>query len=149
MSELIRRALIVSAVAFVLHYAWENAQCRLFFVHLGAPGTQAAMVRATLGDVALTWLDYVAVALAGRDAAWAFGRWRSVHWLAMLAVAAGMAVAVERFALASGRWAYTPIAPIIPGTSVSIVPVAQLLLLFPLTFAIARRLDVGRPRAHR
>ena len=142
----VRRALVVSVVAFALHYAWENAQCRLFFVHIGAPGTQVAMVQATLGDLVLTGIAYAAAALAGRDAAWAFRRWRAVHLAAMLGVGAVTGVAVERYALATGRWAYTDLAPIVPGLSVSAVPVAQLVLLLPLTFAIARRLDPARRR---
>lgn len=35
---------------------------------------------------------------------------------------------------------YTAINPLVPGTSVSLLPVAQLLFLFPLTFWLSRKL---------
>jgi hypothetical protein len=57
-----------------------------------------------------------------------------------------MSIAVERFAMTSGRWSYTANNPRIPGTDVSIVPVVQLLLLFPLTFWLAARI-AGRTHA--
>jgi hypothetical protein len=56
------------------------------------------------------------------------------------------AVAVEKYALATGRWRYTAINPLIPLLKVSLLPVAQLMILTPvsvyMTVAIIRRLKL-------
>jgi|CXWL01.1.fsa_nt_gi hypothetical protein len=125
---------LLSTIAFALHFGWENAQCIAFFVHASTAPTQVDMVRATLGDVAMTWLAYGAVSLATRQWNWPFGRWAWKEWGSLVSTALVMSVAVERLAIASGRWSYTANNPLVPGTEVSILPVAQLLLLFPLAF---------------
>lgn len=136
----------LSVIAIALHFAWENAQCAAFFVHASNAPTQVEMVLATLGDLAMTWLAYVAVSLATRSWNWPFGKWAWLELVTLAASAFVMSIAVERFAMASGRWSYTASNPRIPGTDVSIVPVAQLLLLFPVTFWLAARI-AGRTRA--
>lgn len=128
---------VLSVIAFALHFAWENAQCIAFFVHASKAPTQVDMVRATLGDVAITWLAYVAVSLATRQWNWLFGKWAWMEWGALVGTALVTSVAIERFAIASGRWSYTANNPRVPGTDVSILPVAQLLLLLPLSFRLA------------
>lgn len=136
---------LLSAIAFVLHLAWENAQCVAFFVHATSAPTQVDMMRATAGDVAMTWLAYAAVALVTRRRNWPFDRWAWREWVTLAGVALAMSVAFERFAIASGRWSYTANNPRIPGTDVSVLPVAQLLLLFPMTFWLAAWI-AGRAR---
>lgn len=125
---------LLSTIAFALHFAWENAQCAAFFVHATSTPTQVDMVLATLGDVAMTWLAYAAVSLATRRWNWPFGRWGWKEWVTLAGSAIVMSVAVERYAIASGRWSYTANNPLFPGTGVSVLPVAQLLLLLPLSF---------------
>jgi hypothetical protein len=134
----IRHALIVSAVAFALNLAWENAQCTLFFVHTRGDATEWDMFVATVGDVVLTWIAYAAVATVSRRWLWGLEPWRGAEWAGMTAAGLVLSVAVELYALGTNRWAYTPINPTIPGTPISLLPVAQLVLLFPVTFALAR-----------
>ena len=134
-------ATIASAVAFALHYAWENAQCSAFYVHVSENPMQLDMVLATLGDVVMTWIAFAAAALVTGSWHWPFGRWDRRVWGALVGAAFVMSVAVERFAVTSGRWSYTAINPLIPGTGVSILPVAQLVVLFPLTFWLAIRIS--------
>ena len=57
----------------------------------------------------------------------------------LLGVALALSASVESWALATSRWAYTNINPRVPGTPISVLPVAQLLLLFPLTFWLSRK----------
>lgn len=125
---------LLSIIALALHFAWENAQCAAFFVHAASAPTQVDMVRATLGDLAMTWLAFAVVALAARRWNWPFRRWAWKEWGALVGSGLVMSVAVERYAIASGRWSYAANNPQIPGTGVSVLPVAQLLLLFPLSF---------------
>jgi hypothetical protein len=146
----VRHALWLSALAFALHYVWENAQCSLFFVHGPGEATQLAMLRAAAGDVVLTWIAQVAVAAASRRWLWMLHRWRLREWVVLEAVAVVLSVAVEVYALARGRWTYTPLNPRLPGLDVSIVPVLQLALLFPLTFhLVAWRLRRAAEAAER
>lgn len=141
---------ILSAIAFALHFAWENAQCGAFFMHATEAPTQIDMVRATLGDVAMTWLAYTTVTLATQRWNWPFDGWTWKVWGSLVGTALVMSVAVERYAIASGRWSYTTENPQIPGIGVSALPVAQLLLLLPLSFwltAIAVRRASARDRS--
>ena len=133
-----RHALVLSGVAFSLHYLWENIQCSLFFVHAADNPGQIDMLIASLGDVALTWLVYVVEALVARRWLWLLGRWGWRQWATMLAMAVAMSVAFEWYALETNRWSYTDFTPHIPGTPISVIPVAQLLLLLPLSFGLTR-----------
>jgi hypothetical protein len=129
----------VTGSAFVLNYLWENMQCPWFFIHRGGNAGQIAMLIATLGDVALTWMAQGLVAAVSGRWLWLLGPWRWPQWVTLLGAALALSVFVESWALATSRWAYTAINPRVPGTPISVLPVAQLLLLFPLTFWLSRK----------
>jgi hypothetical protein len=130
----------VTGSAFVLNYLWENMQCPWFFIHRGGNAGQIAMLIATLGDVALTWMAQGLVAAVSGRWLWLLEPWRWQQWAVLLGAALALSVFVESWALATSRWAYTDINPRVPGTPISVLPVAQLLLLFPLTFGLSRKL---------
>lgn len=130
----------VTGIAFGLNYLWETIQCPRFLIHLDGKATLAAMVTATLGDVAMTWFAQVVVAAVSRRWLWLLECWRWPQWTLLLAVALALSFLVEYWALGAARWAYTDINPRIPGTAISVLPVAQLVLLFPLTFGLTRLL---------
>jgi hypothetical protein len=125
-------------LAFALHFAWEYLQCQAFFVHGTVPSNWGEMVRATLGDVLLTVLTYAGVAAITHNSTWGIERWPWRVWISLLGFALTLSVALELAALADGRWSYTDAAPRLPLTPVSIVPILQLLTLFPLSFTVAR-----------
>jgi hypothetical protein len=133
-------AILVTGTAFILNYAWENVQCPLFFVHRGGSAKQVAMLYATVGDLFMTWIAYIAVALTSKRWLWLLGTWRWQQWTVLLGTALTLSVLVESFALATSRWSYTDINPLIPGTGISVLPVAQLVLLFPAAFGVSRKL---------
>jgi len=130
----------VTGSAFVLNYVWENLQCPWFFIHRGGNTGQIAMVFATLGDVAMTWVAQGLVAIVSRRWLWLLAPWHWRQWAVLLGTALALSVFVESWALATSLWAYTAINPRVPGTPISVLPVAQLLLLFPLTFGLSRKL---------
>lgn len=132
-------ASFVTGIAFGLNYVWETIQCR-FFIHLEENATAAVMGIAALGDVAMTWFAQVVVATVSRRWLWLLARWRWPQWALLVGTALVLSFLFEHWALATGRWAYTDINPRIPGTAISAVPVAQLVLLFPLTFGLVRTL---------
>ena len=95
------------------------------------------MLMATGGDLVLTALAYALVAIV-HGPRWGLGRWRLARLLTLLVVALALASGVELYALAAGRWIYTDIAPLVPGTKISVLPVMQLLVLLPLSLFLAR-----------
>jgi hypothetical protein len=138
--SIVLHVFFVTGIAFGLNYLWETIQCPLFFIHFDGKATSAVMVTATLGDVAMTWFAQVVVATVSRRWLWLLERWRWPQWTLLLAVALALSFLLEYWALGTARWAYTDINPRIPGTAISALPVAQLVLLFPLTFGLTRLL---------
>jgi len=137
--SMVLHACFVTGIAFALNFVWEMIQCG-FFIHLEEKATAAVMGTAALGDVAMTWFAQVVVATVSRRWLWLLAPWRWPQWAVLLGTALVLSFLFEHWALASGRWAYTDINPRIPGTAISAVPVAQLVLLFPLTFGLVRAL---------
>ena len=131
--------LVVSGTAFLLHFVWEWLQCPLFFVHRQSPPTLRAMLVATLGDMFLTWIAQLVMALVTRRWFWALRPWSRAETLSLISCGVVLGVGTEYWALATGRWAYTEMNPLVPGTGISALPVAQLVVLFPLTFWLTRR----------
>lgn len=132
----------LALVSFVLHFIWEYMQCEPFFVHVRAPASMAAMLSATLGDLVLTALAWLGTALVSWNPRWPLQRWTPRVWLSLLGLALALSVAVELHALAMHWWRYTARAPRLPATPVSLLPVLQLVLLFPLSFGLARALTL-------
>ena len=131
---------VVLLVSFPLHFAWEWFQCQPFFVHRATPATVSSMVVATLGDLLLTLIAYAATA-ALHGPQWPMRRWRWPQVVTLELLALAMAMTIERYAVATGRWSYTDAAPRLPLTDVSVLPIMQLVLLFPASFLLARRLQ--------
>ena len=130
---------VVLLVSFPLHFAWEWVQCQPFFVHQATSPTVASMVIATLGDLVLTLIAYAAVA-ALHGPQWPLGQWRWRPVVTLELVALAEAMAVELYAVATGRWSYTDAAPLLSLTDVSVLPILQLVLLLPASFLLARYL---------
>lgn len=129
--------LLLALVSFPLHFAWENAQCSIFFIHGEQNPGIMSMVRATLGDVVMTWIDFGFVAALVGDRNWLSKPWKISHWSASILMALVMSIAMELYGMGQGHWQYTSAAPLIPGTSISLIPVLQLIILIPASFWIA------------
>lgn len=136
--SILRHAALLAVPALPLHYAWENIQCRLFFVHRANPANQWSMLQAAGGDLLLTWIAYLVVAMLTGRWLWLRGRWPPRVWISLLGTALVLSISIEFYALATHRWEYTAINPRIPGLGVSVIPMLQLLILFPVTFGLVR-----------
>ena len=101
------------------------------------------MVRATSGDVLLTWVIFASIALVSSRWRWDADAWSAREWVALIAAAIAIGLAVEVHALATGRWAYMPSMPVVPGLGAGLVPVAQLLILTPASIRLAARFARG------
>lgn len=134
----IRLAAIVFVVGVTLNYAWEMAQAPLY-----APmGTfwQATWrcFEASLGDGVLVLVVLLTGTMVFRSGAWVVSGSRS-----RLAFSSGvglsLAVLVELWGLHTQRWVYAASMPLVPGTAIGLVPLAQMAVLVPLTFGLTRK----------
>lgn len=125
-------------IVLASHLAWEYLQCQAFFVHGSVPNTWTTLVGATFGDLLLTVIAYAGIAAVRRDRRWPVESWRWQTWVWLEALALLLSIGVELNALGSGRWGYTAAAPRLPLLGVSLIPILQLTILFPVTFGLAR-----------
>lgn len=131
-----RRAATVFGVGVILNFIWEMAQAPLYRPMGSFWEATWRCFNASLGDGVLV----IAVWLAGG------GLFGSTTWFLRLstgrlafATGAGLCVAVliELWGLQAGRWSYTQHMPLVPGTLLGVVPLAQMAVLVPLTFRLA------------
>jgi len=122
-------------VAVGLNYPWELAQ-EFLFLEFDPWHMWWTCFRASLGD----GLMVLAIFAAG----WLLlgcPRWVERPGVCGCAIMFGtglaLSVGVEWWVLATGRWAYTWRMPLVPLVDVGITPVAQMLVLPPMTFRLA------------
>ena len=84
----------------------------------------------------MTLLAYAVGAGVSRNWRWTWVGSPKVY-AALATLGFAMAVIVERVALAFGRWNYNEHMPVIPGLDVGVLPILQLTVLVPLSYAIA------------
>lgn len=132
-----RRFVLVFLIsAFALHLLWEFAQCGPFYVAGKVPLTVGAMLYVTAADVALSALLYAVVSVGLWDRAWGLRRpWTAM--LALMAIGAAFAIAVEMHAVATNRWSYSEIMPRLPILGAGLLPVLQLALVTAVSTWIA------------
>lgn len=129
-------ALIFSA--FALNWLWEMLQMSAFIEMEGRSWAETALpcARAAVGDVAMTLCIYGLGALAARNWHWGLeGRWNVYLTGALLGGV--FAAAYEWYSLASDRWSYNERMSIVPVLNVGLWPLLQLMLLVPVSGAIA------------
>ena len=135
MRKLTRFLAIIGMMTFGLNLLWENIQCRLFFIH-AVDHCRWFMVGAALGDVLLTLAAWYFLAFLVGDLLWFTKNWDLSQWIGMETIGVILALTAEVFALTTNRWAYTTLNPLIPILSVSLIPVLQLIMIFPLIFIV-------------
>ena len=132
-----RRFWIAAAVLTVLlHFVWEMWQSRFFASMADMPPLRHALVclLASLGDLLIAAVAYAATVLLLRRSWPLRARWQGPAALWM-AISIAFGVAIERWALASGRWTYAESMPTLLGVGLLpliqwiIVPTATLLTL--------------------
>ena len=134
----VQEVLRVLAVAFLLNWIWEATHAAAY---VESTGPFVYRLRHCLP-------------MAGTDALWTMALWAIVPganrrpdsaWrlTTVAALGAVSAVAVERVALADGRWTYNALMPIVPIVDVGLWPVAQMAILPVITVWLAR----ARPNA--
>lgn len=134
-----------AGAGLVCNFLWELLQRPLYAEHQGAVWHVGGCLFASAVDVAILMGLYAAMALSLREALWC--RRLSVGRLLLLTTMGfSVAVAIEKWALARGRWSYGPKMPLVPLLGVGWVPVLQMVLI-PVGLAlIGRAVGAGRAR---
>jgi hypothetical protein len=122
---------MLGILSFIFNSVWEWSQCIPFFIHADKTSLFLLMLEASFADVLITFVILGASAtLTGGLHRNRFSLSRKGYFLVEI-LAVGVAVGIEKWALATGRWQYTASTPIIPGLQISLIPVLQLMLLIP------------------
>ena len=137
-----QRLAIVFGVGVILNFVWEMAQTPLYRP-MGSFGEATwRCFRASVGDSVFIIAVLFAGAFVFRSSVWIMRMSKT-----RLAFASGFgllfAMLVELWGLNAGRWTYGDRMPLVPGTSLGFVPLAQMAILVPLTFRLA---TVYKPR---
>jgi hypothetical protein len=131
-----RLAAAVFAIAVPLNFVWEVAQSPLYASMAPFPARVWHCFVASLGDGLLIVLVWIAGWPVFRRPDW-FRRPHTEEYLLMTTTAIVLAVIVESAALRSGRWGYEVEMPRLG--NLGLLPLTQMVLLTPLTFALAAR----------
>lgn len=132
-----RRLIAILLSAYAMHFAWEMAHASLFTPMDRLPFWQATAwcARAAAWDVAISVAAYAAAALAVRRALWIH---HSTRWpyAIYFAIGLGITIAIERWAIAAGRWQYREAMPTIAG--IGLAPVLQWVVIPAAMVGIVR-----------
>jgi hypothetical protein len=139
----VSRVVAIFAVAVVVNFAWEMTQSVLFAPMGGwVFGTWRCFV-ASLGDGLIVLTITGAGWLIFRRGDW-FVRPGLGGYTLMATLGMAIAVLVEHWALATGRWAYTGRMLVIPVVHVGLGPVLQMGIVPPLALWVTVRWLEGR-----
>ncbi|HBV01582.1 MAG TPA: hypothetical protein DEF00_04340 [Candidatus Taylorbacteria bacterium] len=116
----LNRLLLIFIGAFVLNLIWEHLHSVLYASYKGEAVTNLILLRAALFDAAV--ISFLSYPFLRSEAL------RRKRWILYLALVI-FAVLLEKWALMTGRWAYTDAMPIIPFLDVGLTPAIQLGLL--------------------
>ncbi|MDO8564676.1 MAG: hypothetical protein Q7R88_01640 [bacterium] len=123
-----RKLICIFIAAFLLNFLWEQHTV-LYEHYKGADITQLILLRSALFDAGVITLLFLIFNRARHREVW------------VMLIAFIFAVALERWALGSARWAYNDMMPIVPLLEVGLSPILQL----PLTaFVSVRVADISR-----
>ena len=109
----------IFAWAFVLNLIWEHLHARLYVHYKKGPITEWILLRASFWDaVIIAALAFFAASLP-------------LHLGRLVMPIAGLVIAIlmEQWALATGRWEYKKSMPIVPLLGTGLTPTIQLALL--------------------
>lgn len=130
----------LAASAFLFNWPWELAVIPAYREVGGWDWMDAFphCTTATVGDALVALGVYGVGALASGRVEWGSDRRWNVYLTAAV-LGAAAALALEWRALATERWSYSDLMPIVPGLRVGLLPFVQLPLLTPLSFWAAGR----------
>jgi hypothetical protein len=118
----------VFAIAFFSNLIWENLHSFLYLHYQGGVISEMVLLRAAFVDAAIIVCALTFVRMIPP-------RYRMRIFTSMLFV---VAICIEWWALATNRWAYSPLMPIIPFLGVGLSPAIQLIVIAWLSLRISK-----------
>lgn len=138
MKKAFRNSIAVATVAAPLQFAWEYLQCGIFYNMEASIQHSYLMLSATFGDINMTVVLYFLLSFVNMDLDWITKNWEPKEYVIMALYALFLSFYFESHALHTGRWSYSEAMPLFLNTNIGLMPVIQLLILFPITFFISR-----------
>lgn len=139
MNTLAKTLLAVSGISLLLNLVWENAQAPLYQGYSNFWQHLPICSIASLGDVLIILVLYFVMAIVNRDMFW-ITKINRADVAILIVIGALVAIGIEKWALATGRWQYDSAMPLIPYVEVGLLPVIQMTLLPLLTYYISKRI---------
>jgi hypothetical protein len=125
----------IFTVAVAANYLWEMGQM-FYYAGMDSPGAAWNCLLASLGDGLLVLLIFASGWIVLRRRSW-YERPGVGGYLLMLIAGFVIGITVESVAVrVSGTWKYTSGMPLLPGTEMGLLPVAQMLMLPPVIFRL-------------
>lgn len=129
MQKFSKDILRISVYVFLLNFIWEISQMPLYQKHTQGLGNFIYVhIKASLGDMLIFLLIYIPGVFLFKNRRW-FLKANISKYFAASSFGFVLAVAVEKYALSTGRWAYNDLMPIIPFFKVGLSPIAQMIIL--------------------
>lgn len=131
----------LAAISLALHFGWEMLQGGLYEGMAAMPFSVSTgrCFRASIMDVIIMLTVYLVAAAAARSMS---GPLLSLRFAVLFVVLGLLATAaIERWAIATGRWQYTPSMPTLWGIGLS--PLLQWILIPTAAIAACRRLTTA------
>ncbi len=134
-----QRVVRTLSIAFVLNLIWEISHSFLYSPHFaGVADFMKVHVRVTLGDTVVVFviflLDIFVFTKTFSEKELGWKRITSIMLSGFI-----WAVAVEKYALATGRWSYKDLMPIVPFLKIGLTPLVQMTLITPFSIFIGAK----------
>ncbi|WP_066172480.1 hypothetical protein [Bacillus marinisedimentorum] len=133
----LRDIMTVGAVSFLLQLIWEVSQCSVFY-QMELNLLNPLLWSATFGDMNMTIFLYALLSFVHGTRDWIEQPFTKTTMVIMTLYALFLSFFFEISALYKGRWEYSGLMPFFPGTNIGLLPVVQLLILFPAAFYISK-----------
>jgi hypothetical protein len=127
-----KKVLLIFVFAFISNAIWENLHSLLYDNYMGGKISEFILLRATLSDaiyIVLITLPFILYPM--------LKKW---DWFIIIPGFV-LSIAIEYYALSTGRWAYNSLMPIIPFLQVGLTPTIQLGILGFLSFRLEEKLS--------
>jgi len=125
-----QKLVVIFITAFFLNLIWENLHVFLYANYQGGGISELILLRATLFDA----IFITVICLP-------FVFWPKIKnpklWIFILGII--LAIGIEKFALATSRWEYNALMPIIPILNIGLTPAIQLGLLGLISFRLVAK----------
>ena len=138
MKKAFRNSIAVAMVAAPMQFAWEYWQCGALYNANAGIQHSYLMLSTTFGDVNMSLFLYFLLSFVNMDLDWMIKNWEPKEYVIMALYALFLSFYFESHALHTGRWTYSEAMPLFLNTNIGLIPVIQLLILFPITFFISR-----------